>query len=122
MSRILVPVAALVALGLTGCATNGQYQTTTQDAAIGGAVGAVAGAVLGGDGSRTEGALIGGALGAAAGALYGCTRDQVCPWSDKNTNQSGLIYDRQARRSYYVYRPTGDTYWQDGQFRSAGGS
>jgi hypothetical protein len=106
---------------ITACASNGapgQYGTTTQDAAIGAAVGAAAGAVLAGEGNRTGGAVIGGVLGGAAGAAYGCSRDHVCPWSDKNPNQSQLYYDNQAHRRYFVDNQTGDTYWESGEFRS----
>jgi|GEM_PF-1538565 phage tail tape-measure protein len=104
---------------LAGCA--GGYQGTARDAAIGGALGAAAGAAIGnnvGDGDARRGALIGGALGAAAGAARGCTRDNVCPWSQNNNAHSGLQYDRSAQRSYYVNQGDGCTYWQSGQFRS----
>ena len=111
--------AALASVMLLGaCASNGQYNNTTRDAAIGGAVGAAAGAVIAGEGNRTEGAVIGGVLGAAAGAAFGCTRDKVCPWSAKNPNHSQLYYDQQAGRNYFVDTQTGDTYWESGEFRA----
>lgn len=121
MSKFFVPALTATAFLITACASNGapgQYGTTAQDAAIGAAVGASAGAVIAGKGSRTQGAVIGGVLGGAAGAAYGCTRDRVCPWSDKNAGQSQLYYDTQANRRYYIDTRTGDTYWESGQFRS----
>lgn len=120
MKNLIYPLLGGLALTATACASNGQYTGTSRDAAIGGAVGAVAGAVIGGEGARTEGAVIGGAIGAAAGGAYGCTRDKVCPWNNKSEHHSALNYDSQAKRNYYVYGPTGDTYWQSGEFRSAG--
>lgn len=120
MKALSIPIIAFATMALAGCETNGQYQGTTRDAAIGGAVGAAGGAVLGGDGNRTEGALIGGALGAAAGALYGCSRDRVCPWSDDNPNHSQLYTDNRTGQRYFVDTATGDTYWENGQFRAPG--
>jgi len=112
-------LAALSASALlAGCAG---YEGTTRDAAIGGGIGAAAGAAIGnnvGDGDATRGAIIGGAIGAAAGAARGCSRDNVCPWSQNNNAHSGLRYDRSAQRSYYVNQGDGCTYWQNGQFRS----
>lgn len=123
MFKFTAPALAVTALFITGCASNGapnQYGTTTQDAVIGAAVGAAAGAVIAGEGDRTQGAVIGGVLGGAAGAAYGCTRDRVCPWSAKNSSQSQLYYDSRANRRYYIDARTGDTYWESGQFRSGG--
>src|SRR5262245_26043944 len=61
-------VCALAALVIAaGCSS-----TSKQGAAVGGASGAVIGAVIGNQGDRTgTGAVVGGAIGAAAGAIIG---------------------------------------------------
>lgn len=120
MKPLLIPALAGSALMLSACATDGRYRGTTRDAAIGGAVGAAGGAIIAGDGNRTEGAIVGGALGAAAGALYGCSRDRVCPWDDRNPNHSRLYTDSRTGERYFIDTTTGDTYWEDGRFRSPG--
>ncbi|MFN7054210.1 hypothetical protein [Hyphomonas sp.] len=120
MKAFHIPAIAAATLVFAACESTGQYQGTTRDATIGGAAGAIGGAVLAGDGNRTQGAVIGGALGAAAGALYGCTRDQVCPWNSNNPNHSQLYADPQTGQRYFIDTTTGDTYWEDGRFRSAG--
>ncbi len=120
MKTILFPAIAATALMIGACESNGQYRGTARDAAIGGAVGAAGGAIIAGDGNRTQGAVIGGALGAAAGALYGCNRDRVCPWDSRNPNHSQLYTDNRTGQRYFVDTTTGDTYWEDGRFRSPG--
>lgn len=121
MLKVTLPIVAATALLLGACAStgsNGKYNKTAQDGAVGAAVGAVAGAVLAGDSNRAEGAILGGVLGGAAGAAYGCSRDKVCPWSSNNSHQSQLYYDSSARRNYYIDTASGDTYWESGEFRS----
>lgn len=118
MKSFLIPVLAAASMVLGACESTGQYGGTARDAAIGGAVGAAGGAIISGEGDRTRGAVIGGALGAAAGALYGCTRDKVCPWSSDNPNHSQLYTDASNGRKYFVDSSTGDTFWENGEFRS----
>ena len=48
----------------------------TKNALIGAGVGAVGGAVIGGDHNRVKGAVIGGVLGAGAGYIYGKHREK----------------------------------------------
>jgi hypothetical protein len=48
----------------------------TKNALIGAGVGAVGGAVVGGDHNRVKGAVIGGVLGAGAGYIYGKHREK----------------------------------------------
>jgi outer membrane lipoprotein SlyB len=68
--------AATLGLVLTGCETpEGNPDRTATGALTGGAIGAVSGAVIGGE-HAGEGALIGGAVGAVAGGLIGHTLDQ----------------------------------------------
>jgi len=49
---------------------------STKNALIGAGVGAVGGALIGGDHNRVKGAVIGGVLGAGAGYLYGKHREK----------------------------------------------
>ena len=68
----IVMTAALLTLGLQGCASR-----TAKGAAIGAAGGAAAGALIGkAAGSTAKGAIIGAAAGGAAGALIGREMDQ----------------------------------------------
>jgi len=68
----IVTMAALLTLGLQGCASR-----TAKGAAIGAAGGAAAGALIGkAAGSTAKGAIIGAAAGGAAGALIGREMDQ----------------------------------------------
>lgn len=80
ISLLVLPA---VLLALTGCenlpGTRGQ-----QGAVIGGAGGAAAGAVIGGESHRLLGALIGGALGATGGYLIGAETGKI-----KNNDQAG---------------------------------
>lgn len=70
-------IAAMVALtaftaGVSGCVTiPEEHKGAATGAGIGGATGAIAGAVLAGEGSRTKGALIGGLAGALLGGVIG---------------------------------------------------
>lgn len=79
-SKTLVSALLIGALGLTGCTTNpytGERQTS--NAAKGGAIGAVTGALIGvassSKGDRGKGALIGAAAGAALGGGAGYYMD-----------------------------------------------
>ena len=68
----IVTVAALLPLGLQGCASR-----TAKGAAIGAAGGAAAGALIGrAAGSTAKGAIIGAAVGGAGGAIIGRQMDQ----------------------------------------------
>ena len=67
-----VTMAALLSLGLQGCASR-----TAKGAAIGAAGGAAAGALIGkAAGSTAKGAIIGAAAGGATGAIIGRQMDQ----------------------------------------------
>jgi hypothetical protein len=67
------PLLVVFAVG-TGC-ESAPGDRTTQSTVIGGAAGAAAGALIGGEGNRLLGALIGGALGAGGGYLIGAKTD-----------------------------------------------
>lgn len=91
---ILVPTVALAAL-LSGCVGTGP--NTQQGAVTGGALGALAGAIIGnnsGSGNTLGGALIGGAVGALAGGTLGNSVD----------HENGSVYGEGSgdRRSYRV--------------------
>jgi outer membrane lipoprotein SlyB len=69
-------LAASVA-GLTGCQNpDGTQNNTGSGALIGGAMGAITGAAIGGPRNGGEGALIGAAAGVIAGGLIGNSMDQ----------------------------------------------
>ena len=69
-------LAASVA-GLTGCQNpDGTQNNTGSGALIGGAMGAITGAAIGGPRHGGEGALIGAAAGVIAGGLVGNSMDQ----------------------------------------------
>ncbi len=107
--------AAVSSLSLAACQTN-ELDPSQRNAAIGGAIGAAAGAALSDD--DLEGALIGGALGAAVGYYTGCREQGGCFVGGKEVaSRSDLMYDRDDRRYYYVDRSTGRTYWENGEFR-----
>jgi uncharacterized membrane protein YebE (DUF533 family) len=89
-SLFLGSALAVSALG-AGCVGTGP--NTQQGAVTGGALGALAGAIIGNNsgGSGLGGALIGGAVGAIAGGTLGNQED----------NQRGTVYDGRA----YAERP-----------------
>ena len=68
---------AVSAVGLAGCQNpNGTQNNTGSGALIGGAMGAVTGAAIGGSRHGGEGALIGAAAGVIAGGLVGNSMDR----------------------------------------------
>ena len=107
--------AAVSSLSLAACQTD-NWDPSQRNAAIGGALGAAAGAAIADD--DLQGALIGGALGAAVGYYTGCQQQGGCFVGGKQVaSRSDLQYDRNDRRYYYVDRSTGRTYWDNGEFR-----
>jgi hypothetical protein len=117
MSAIKTALCAAVAsLSLAACSTTDDWSPAQRNAAIGGALGAAAGAAV--SDNDLEGALIGGALGAAVGYYTGCREQGGCFVGGKQVaNRSELQYDRNDRRYYYVDRSNGRTYWENGEFR-----
>lgn len=85
-------------------------------AAAGAAAGAVAGQVI--SGRPGVGAAIGAGVGAAAGAAHGCGKAHDC--FGRARDHDDRRFDRRADRYYYVDPETGDTYWENGEFRSYG--
>ena len=107
--------AAVSSLSLAACQTD-NWDPSQRNAAIGGALGAAAGAAIADD--DLQGALIGGALGAAVGYYTGCQQQGGCFVGGKQVaSRSDLQYDRDDRRYYYVDRGTGRTYWENGELR-----
>ena len=84
-------MAAALLLPTVGCEQL-PGNSKQQGAAVGGAGGAVAGAVIGGEKHRWLGALIGGALGATGGYLIGAQVDKV----NSNDRDSALEANRRA--------------------------
>lgn len=75
MKTKLLVLAAVLVVFAGACASQNQQKST----AIGAAVGAGSGAIIGhqfGEGGRDKGALIGGAIGATTGLLYGAQEDR----------------------------------------------
>lgn len=68
----LITLAAFTVGGIVGCGTiPKEHEGAAKGAGYGGAAGALAGAVLAGEGSRTKGALLGGLAGALIGGVLG---------------------------------------------------
>ncbi len=75
--QALVYVLAVSAVVLTGCVNpDGTQNNTAGGALLGGAVGAITGAAIGGPRNGGAGALIGAAAGAIGGGLIGNSMDQ----------------------------------------------
>ena len=75
--KVLTLGVAVAAVLLTGCQyPNGEPNNTASGALIGGAMGAIAGAAIGGPRNGGAGALIGAAAGAITGSVIGNSMDQ----------------------------------------------
>jgi outer membrane lipoprotein SlyB len=75
--QILNLIVAVAAIGLAGCQNpDGTQNNTGSGALMGGAMGAVTGAAIGGSQHGGEDALMGAAAGALAGGLIGNSMDQ----------------------------------------------
>ena len=94
MQKSILAIALASSVTLAGCASNPQTGDIAQGAAIGGAAGVAAGAVIPGV-SLIEGAAVGAAIGGLAGAV----------WSDQNNDGyvDGYMYNGQ----YYAGTPQG---------------
>lgn len=60
----------------------------------------------------------GAAIGAIAGASAGCAQAKDC--FGRARDHGDRQYDSFAGRYYYVDPGAGDTYWENGEFRSYG--
>lgn len=99
------------------CTSSG---TAERNAIYGGAAGAAAGAVAGQviAGRPGQGAAAGAAIGVVGGAIAGCARANDCFGRARDSGRRH--YDSHANRYYFVDPQTGDTWWEDGHFRSYG--
>lgn len=108
--------AAVSSLSRVACSSMDSLDPSQRNAAIGGGLGALAGAAISDD--DVSGALIGGALGAAVGYYTGCQEQGGCFVGGKQVaSRSDLVYDQNDRRYDYVDRNSGRTYWENGEFR-----
>lgn len=115
--RILLTSLAAGGLILSGCTTSGTAERDAiYGAAAGAATGAAAGAII--SGQPGKGAAVGAIIGAVAGGGIGCATAKDCFGRAKQANDRR--YDDFAKRYYYVDPRTGDSYWEDGSFRSYG--
>lgn len=115
--RATLASLACGAMVLTGCTASGTAErNAVYGAAAGAATGAAAGAII--SGQPGKGAAVGAIIGAVAGAGIGCARAKDCFGRARQANDRR--YDSYASRYYYVDPNTGDTYWENGEFRSYG--
>ena len=85
---IQLTAVALAGALLTGC-ENLPGSKGTQGAVIGGATGAGAGAVIGGEKHRAVGAVLGGVLGAAGGYVIGANSDRILGRDREHAENAG---------------------------------
>lgn len=105
------------ALALSACTASGTAERgALGGAAAGAALGAIAGQVIAG--RPGAGAAAGAAIGALGGAAVGCQQARDCFGRARDYNDRR--YDDYVDRYYYVDPETGDTYWDNGEFRSYG--
>lgn len=110
-------LAASMALVASGCTTSGTAERgALGGAAAGAAVGAIAGQIIGG--RPGAGAAAGAALGALGGAAIGCQQAGDC--FGQAQRGGDRRYDDYVGRYYFVDPQTGDSYWENGEFRSYG--
>jgi len=114
--KVLLSTAISGLLLASACTSSGTAErNAVYGAAAGAAAGAIAGEVIAGKPGR--GAAYGAAIGAVGGAIVGCERSNEC-WNRARDNDRR--YDRSADRYYYVDPEYGDTWWDNGDFRSYG--
>ncbi len=94
MQRSILAIALASSVALAGCASNPNTGDIAQGAALGGAAGVAAGALIPGV-SLIEGAAVGAAIGGLAGAV----------WSD--TNNDGYVDGYMYNGQYYAGTPQG---------------
>ena len=116
MKRITC-LGAAAALSLGACTASGTAEKgALGGAAAGAAAGAIAGQVI--SGRPGQGAAVGAAIGALGGAALGCNQARDCFGQARDGGDRR--YDDYVGRYYYVDPRTGDSYWEDGSFRSYG--
>ena len=115
--RPILATAAAAALLAAACTQSGTAERSAlYGGAAGAAVGAAAGQVIAG--KPGQGAAAGAAIGVVRGAIAGCARAKDC--FGRARDSGDRHYDRRAGRYYYTDPQTGDTWWENGEFRSYG--
>ncbi|MEM9014894.1 MAG: YMGG-like glycine zipper-containing protein [Pseudomonadota bacterium] len=115
MTKFIFAATALTLA--SACTASGTAErNAAYGAAAGAAAGALAGEVISGRPGRS--AAVGAVVGAIGGAAVGCARADDCFGRAKDHNDRR--YDDYAGRYYYVDPQSGDTYWENGEFRSYG--
>ncbi len=114
--KIVIPATGLMFLAAACTASGTAERNAAYGAAAGAAAGAVAGEVIAG--KPGKGAAIGAGIGLIGGAIAGCARAKDCFGRARDTDER--YYDDYANRYYYVDPATGDTWWENGDFRSYG--
>jgi uncharacterized protein YcfJ len=115
--KITTVSAAAAMMLAAACTSSGTAERNAlYGAAAGAAAGAVAGEVIAGRPGR--GAAYGAVIGAVGGAIVGCERSREC-WG-RARDSDRRYYDRRADRYYYEDPRYGDTWWENGEFRSYG--
>lgn len=106
MKKVIIAIAGAGLLA-SACASDpyGGTNQTVRQGAIGAALGAAAGQIIGGD---TESTLIGAAVGGAVGAIRGSSQDRA--------NQQ-RYRDSQGRYYYCYDNRQVECYWDNGQRR-----
>ena len=112
MKKAILALCAVGGLTLSACASDpygndyygrGGSSEAVRQGAIGAAIGAAAGQLLGGD---TEATLAGAAIGGAIGAIRGSSQDR---------NNQQRYWDDRYDRYYYCYdNRREECYWEDG--------
>ena len=92
MKKIIVSLSA-IAFGLSGCANMSETQQTT---GTGAAIGAVAGALLGGGHNTVRGAAIGAAVGAGGGYLWSRHMQEQKATMEQATQGTGVSVSQTA--------------------------
>ncbi|WDI31684.1 YMGG-like glycine zipper-containing protein [Hyphococcus flavus] len=115
--KLFVSAAVSSLMFVSACTSSGTAErNAVYGAAAGAAAGAIAGEVIAG--RPGKGAAIGAGVGAVGGAIVGCQRAQDC--FGRARDNGDRRYDDYAGRYFYVDPRTGDTWWENGEFRSYG--
>ena len=114
--KLVIPAVSSVFF-VASCTASGTAERGAVAGALGGAAaGAVAGQVI--SGKPGKGAAVGAAIGALGGAAVGCAQAKDC--FGRARDHDDRRYDSYVGRYYYVDPQTGDSYWENGDFRSYG--